>query len=173
MALVSPGVEVKVIDESFYTPAAAGTVPMIFVATASNKKSSSGSGTAAGTIKANAGKPYLLTSQRELGETFGDPTFYSDANGNMIHGGELNEYGLQAAYSLLGVTNRAYVVRADLDLAKLEASATAPGGEPADGAYWFDVGNTLYGLLEWNGASADTLGGQSFTTKAPTKVIQI
>ena len=171
MALVSPGVEVKVIDESFYTPAAAGTVPMIFVATASNKKSSSGSGTAAGTIKANAGKPYLLTSQRELGETFGDPTFYSDANGNMIHGGELNEYGLQAAYSLLGVTNRAYVVRADLDLSKLEASATAPGGEPADGAYWFDVGNTLYGLLEWNGALATTTGGQSFTTKAPTKVI--
>jgi len=171
MALVSPGVEVKVIDESFYTPAAAGTVPMIFVATASNKKSSSGSGTAAGTIKANAGRPYLLTSQRELGETFGDPTFYSDANGNMIHGGELNEYGLQAAYSLLGVTNRAYVVRADLDLSKLEASATAPGGEPADGAYWFDVGNTLYGLLEWNGAAATTVGGQSFTTQTPTKVI--
>ena len=37
MALVSPGVEVNVIDESFYTPAAGGTVPMIFVATASNK----------------------------------------------------------------------------------------------------------------------------------------
>ena len=31
MALVSPGVEVSVIDESFYTPAAGGTVPMIFV----------------------------------------------------------------------------------------------------------------------------------------------
>ena len=94
MALVSPGVEVNVIDESFYTPAAAGTVPMIFVATASNKTKSSGTGTAAGTIKANAGKPYLITSQRELGETFGDPLFYSDNNGNMIHGGELNEYGL-------------------------------------------------------------------------------
>ena len=84
MALVSPGVEVSVIDESFYTPAAAGTVPMIFVASASNKKASSGTGTAAGTLKANAGKPYLITSQRELGETFGDPTFYSDATGNMI-----------------------------------------------------------------------------------------
>ena len=95
MALVSPGVEVKVIDESFYTPAAAGTVPMIFVATASNKTKSSGTGTAAGTIKANAGKPYLITSQRELGETFGDALFYSDNNGNMIHGGELNEYGLK------------------------------------------------------------------------------
>jgi hypothetical protein len=89
----------------------------------------------------------------------------------MIHGGELNEYGLQTAYSLLGVTNRAYVVRADLDLGKLEASATAPGGEPADGAYWFDTLNTLYGLLEWNGASINTTGGQTFTTKAPTKVI--
>ena len=171
MALTSPGVEVKVIDESFYTPAAAGTVPMIFVASASNKKSSSGTGTAAGTLKANAGKPYLLTSQRELGETFGDPTFYSDANGNMIHGGELNEYGLQTAYSLLGVTNRAYVVRADLDLAKLEPSSSAPGGEPADGAYWFDVGNTSYGILEWNGAGVNTLGGQTFTTQVPTKVI--
>jgi hypothetical protein len=153
MALTSPGVQVSVIDESFYTPAAAGTIPMIFVASASNKKASSGSGTAIGTLKANAGTPYLITSQRELGETFGDPKFYADATGNMIHGGELNEYGLQTAYSLLGVTNRAYVVRADLDLGKLEASATAPGGEPADGAYWFDTLNTLYGLLEWNGAS--------------------
>ena len=171
MALTSPGVQVSVIDESFYTPAAAGTIPMIFVASASNKKASSGSGTAIGTLKANAGTPYLITSQRELGETFGDPKFYADATGNMIHGGELNEYGLQTAYSLLGVTNRAYVVRADLDLGKLEASATAPGGEPADGAYWFDTLNTLYGLLEWNGASINTTGGQTFTTKAPTKVI--
>ena len=70
MALVSPGVEVNVIDESFYTPAAAGTVPVIFVASASNKTSSSGSGIAPGTTKANAGKAYLITSQRELGETF-------------------------------------------------------------------------------------------------------
>ena len=66
MALVSPGVEVQVIDESFYTPAAAGTVPMIFVATAENKSNGSGSGVAAGTLAANAGKPYLITSQREV-----------------------------------------------------------------------------------------------------------
>jgi hypothetical protein len=167
MALVSPGVEVNVIDESFYTPAAAGTVPMIFVATASNKTKSSGTGTAAGTIKANAGKPYLITSQRELGETFGDPVFYSDNNGNMIHGGELNEYGLQAAYSVLGVSNRAYVVRADLDTLELTASATAPGGEPANGAYWFDTSTSNYGILEWSGSSVQVVGGQSFTSKKP------
>jgi len=168
MALVSPGVEVNVIDESFYTPAAAGTVPMIFVATASNKTKSSGTGTAAGTIKANAGKPYLITSQRELGETFGDPLFYSDNNGNMIHGGELNEYGLQAAYSALGVSNRVYVVRADLDSAELTASASAPGGEPANGAYWFDTSTSNYGILQWNGLAVTQTGGQTFSAKAPT-----
>ena len=167
MALVSPGVEVNVIDESFYTPAAAGTVPMIFVASASNKTRSSGTGTAAGTTKANAGKPYLITSQRELGETFGDPLFYSDANNNMIHGGELNEYGLQAAYSALGVSNRVYVVRADLDTSELTASATAPGGEPLNGAYWFDTSTSNYGILQWNSAAITTAGGQSFTAQTP------
>ena len=172
MALVSPGVQVNVIDESFYTPAAAGTVPMIFVASASNKTSSSGAGVAVGTLKANAGKPYLITSQRELGETFGDPLFYSDNNGNMIHGGELNEYGLQAAYSVLGVTNRAYVVRADLDLSKLEASATAPGGEPANGANWFDTQVSAFGILEWNSAPVTTTGGQSFSTVARTVLVE-
>lgn len=172
MALVSPGVEVKVIDESFYTPASAGTVPMIFVATAENKASSSGAGIAQGTLKANAGKPYLITSQRELNETFGDALFYSDNNNNMIHGGELNEYGLQTAYSLLGVSNRAYVVRANIDLGKLEASATAPGGEPANGAYWFDTQVTNFGILEWNGAPVTTTGGQSFSTVPRTVIIE-
>ena len=33
MALTSPGVQVSVIDESFYTPAEPGTTPLIFVAT--------------------------------------------------------------------------------------------------------------------------------------------
>jgi hypothetical protein len=173
MALVSPGVQVTVIDESFYTPAGAGTVPILFIATAQDKVSASGSGTAVGTLQANAGKPYLITSQRELGETFGDATFYSDAIGNMIHGGELNEYGLNTAYSVLGVSNRAYVVRADLDLSKLEASATAPGGEPADGAYWLDTNVTAFGALEWNGAALTATGGQSFNTVTPIAISDV
>jgi len=173
MALVSPGVEVNVIDESFYTPSSAGTVPMIFVASAENKTGSGGAGVAVGTLKSNAGKPYLITSQRELGETFGDPLFYSDNNGNMINAGELNEYGLQTAYSLLGVSNRAYVVRADLNLAKLQASATAPGGEPADSAYWFDTQVTNFGLLEWNAAPVTTSNGQSFSTVPRTVIVEV
>ena len=169
MALVSPGVEVNVIDESFYTPAAAGTVPMIFVASAENKQNSSGTGIAQGTLKENAGTPYLLTSQRDLADLFGDPVFKTDNNNNPIHGGELNEYGLQAAYSALGVTNRAWVTRADIDLAQLEPTAIEPAGEPVNGTYWLDTENSTYGIFEWNG---DPLvdGGQSFAAKSPLVV---
>ena len=167
MALTSPGVQVSVIDESFYTPAEPGTVPMVFVASASNKTNAAGTGTAQGTLKANAGKPYLLTSQRDLADTFGDPLFQIDNNNNPIHAGELNEYGLQAAYSLLGVSNRAWVVRADIDLGELEPTATAPSANPLAGTYWFDTANSKYGIQQWNGAAVTTTGGQTFTTKTP------
>ena len=170
MALVSPGVQVTVIDESFYTPAEPGTVPMIFITTAQDKANSSGTGTAQGTLAANAGKPYLITSQRDLSETFGDAVFYTDSNNNPIHGGELNEYGLQAAYSFLGVSNRAYVVRADVDLAQLTASAEAPAGNPATGTYWFDTTNTLFGIFEWNSNPITSVGGQTFTNQVPTVI---
>jgi hypothetical protein len=167
MALSSPGVEVKVIDESFYTPSEPGTVPMIFVATAQDKQNGGGTGTAPGTTAANAGKPFLVTSQRDLVETFGEPTFYTDTNNNPIHAGELNEYGLQAAYSLLGVSNRAYVVRAGIDLSGLTASAEAPTSNPTNGTYWVDTASNVYGIFEWNSAGAETLGGQSFGYKKP------
>ena len=170
MALVSPGVQVSVIDESFYTPAEPGTVPCIFIATAQDKTSSSGTGTAQGTTAANAGKVFLMTSQRELAETFGDPVFKTDASNNPIHGGETNEYGLQAAYSFLGVANRAFVVRANVDLGQLEASATAPAANPVAGTYWFDTVNSKYGVFEWNGSAATTTGGQSFTNQPVTVI---
>lgn len=172
MALESPGVQVSVIDESFYTPAAAGTVPMIFVATASNKINGSQTGIADGTLKANVGKPFLITSQRELVERFGEPLFYSDSNGNMIHGSELNEYGLQTAYSALGVSNRAYVARADIDLSTLAPSANPPGGQPENGTYWFNSAVTSFGVLEWNGSSSQA-GGQSFSSISPIVVTNL
>ena len=169
MALVSPGVQVSVIDESFYTPAEPGTVPMIFVASAQDKINSSGTGTAQGTLAANAGKVFLMTSQRELAETFGDPVFKTDANNNPIHGGETNEYGLQAAYSYLGVANRAFVVRADVDLGQLEASASVPTANPPAGTYWLDSSTTKWGIMEWSSASKAN-GGQIFTSKTPIVV---
>jgi Phage tail sheath C-terminal domain len=162
--LSSPGVSVTVIDESFYTPAAPGTVPLIVVASQANKENSAGTGTAPGTLAANAGKVYLLTSQMDLGNTFGIPYFQTDAENNPVNAGEINEYGLQAAYSFLGVSNRAYVVRADVDLAQLKGSAIEPAGLPEDGTYWLDTATTNFGVFEWNGApiSSATNGAQTF-----------
>ncbi len=155
--LSSPGVSVTVIDESFYTPAAPGTVPLIVVASAENKQNGAGTGTAPGTLAANAGKIYLLTSQKDLSDTFGIPKFYTDSNNNPIHAGEQNEYGLEAAYSFLGVSNRAYVVRADLDLDQLTGKAEAPTGAPADGTYWFATADTKFGVNQYN-ADTGTFG---------------
>jgi hypothetical protein len=165
MALISPGVEVTVIDESNYAPSAAGTVAAIVVATAQDKTSGTGTGTAAGTTAANAGKTYLIGSQRELTSTFGNPTFYNTASGTPINGYELNEYGLMAAYSLLGVSNRAYVIRADVDLAELASSTSRPLGNPTGGTVWWDMStDTRWGIFEWNQSTG------AFTNKVPTVI---
>ena len=71
MALNSPGIEVSVVDESFYTPAGLGTTPIVFVATRKNKTTPSGTSTARGTLAENVGKVFTITSQRDLSETFG------------------------------------------------------------------------------------------------------
>ena len=165
--LSSPGVSVTVIDESFYTPAAPGTTPLIIVASAENKENGSGTGTAPGTLASNAGKVYLLTSQKDLADTFGTPVFKTDASNNPVHAGEQNEYGLQAAYSYLGVSNRVFAVRADIDLGQLDAAAAAPSGDPVNGTWWIDVGSTLFGIFEWNASPATVTGGQKFANKVP------
>ena len=136
MALVSPGVEVTVIDESQYVASVANSVPLIVLATAQNKTDPSRTAIAAGTLAENAGKLYQVTSQRDLVTLFGSPFFYESVNGTPIQGYELNEYGLLAAYSVLGVTNTCYVLRADVDLAELVGKTGRPSGEPATGINW-------------------------------------
>ena len=165
--LQSPGVSVTVIDESFYTPAEPGTTPLIVVATAQDKTNGAGTGTATGTTKANAGKAFKLTSQRDLTEFFGVPFFEQTASSTPVHGAERNEYGLLAAYSLLGVSNAAFIVRADVNLDELEAQVDAPGANPTNGQWWIDTQATTWGIQEWNGAAASTAGGQKFANKVP------
>ena len=154
--LVSPGVSVSVTDESMYAPAGQGTVPLVVVATAENKTDPSTSNIAVGTTSANAGKPYLITSQRELVTTFGEPKFQSLA-GVQLNGDERNEYGLLSTYSYLGISNRAYVVRANVDLAELEGSSTAPQLAPANGTYWLDTTNTDWGIFTANATTWNKL----------------
>ena len=149
-SLVSPGVQVTVVDESQYLPAATNSVPFILLATASNKLSGDGTGIAPGTLAINANKLFLATSQRALSANFGVPFFYQTTAGTPINGYELNEYGLLAAYSALGVTNQCYVLRADIDLAALTASLTRPLGSPDNNTYWLDTVNTRWGVFQWN-----------------------
>jgi len=165
--LVSPGVAVSVTDESQYGSAGQGTVPLIILATESNKPNVSGKGYASGTQSINSAKPYLLTSQRELVELFGQPKFKT-VDGTPIHGAETNEYGLMAAYSYLGLANRAYVLRADIDLSQLEPSDTEPTGEPDNGTYWFDLSNTTWGIFE-----ATAIGKNNWVPKTPLIVTDL
>jgi hypothetical protein len=164
MALVSPGVEVTVIDESQYIPSAVNTVPYFLVATAQNKVSGDGVTVAAGTTAANANETYLITSQRDLVATFGVPFFYNTTTGTPINGYELNEYGLLAAYSSLGVSNRAYVQRVNVNLTELTASLSRPTGDPADGTYWLDTSLSVWGILEWSQSTS------TFTPKTPIQI---
>ena len=164
MALISPGIEVTVVDESQYASTAVGTVPMLVIATAQNKANPTSGGTAAGTLKVNAEKTYLIGSQRELVSTFGEPSFYQSTSGTPLHGNELNEYGLMAAYSLLGASNRAYIVRADVDLGELEGQAGRPTAKPANGTHWLNTNETKWGIFEWNAST------QKFVNKVPTVI---
>jgi len=150
--LTSPGVSITVTDESFYAAAGTGTVPLIIIATGEDKTAPDGSSTAAYTTSATAGNVYLVNSQRELLTNYGNPNFRK-SGATPLHGDELNEYGLQAAYSFLGIANRAYLLRADIDLSELTGSSAAPTANPANGSYWLDTSATTWGLKEWNGSA--------------------
>jgi hypothetical protein len=71
----------------------------------------------------------------------------------MLPGDERNEYGLLAAYSYLGISNRAYVVRADVDSAELTGSTSVPTSAPANGTYWLDTASTNWGVYQTNGTA--------------------
>jgi Phage tail sheath C-terminal domain len=153
MALNSPGVEVTIIDQSQYLPAPTNSIPLIVLATAQNKADPTGTGVAVGTTAANAGKLYEITSQRDLVTLYGNPFFYTTTAGTPIQGYELNEYGLLAAYSALGVTNLVYTLRADINLASLVGSTGRPTGSPADGTWWLDATNSTWGIYAFNAST--------------------
>ena len=149
--LVSPGVSVTVTDESVYASAGTGTIPLIMIATAANKLApGSTTAYAPGTLAANADKLYLISSQRDLLQTFGVPTFYNIA-GTPDYGNQLNELGLFTAYQYLGIANTAYVLRADIDLHQMIPSTTEPSGTPTTGQFWLNSALSTWGIFASNG----------------------
>jgi len=157
MALVSPGLSITVTDESQYISNAVGTVPLVLLATAQDKTINGSLAT--GTTKANAGMLQVFGSQRELSTAMGYPVFQQSSAGTPLHGNELNEYGLMAAYSALGINNQLYAVRADIDLNSLQSTSVRPTQPVADGTVWFDTADTTWGIYEWS-ASTQTFNEQ-------------
>jgi hypothetical protein len=148
--LVSPGVDVTVVDESAYASPGAGTIPLIIIATEQDKTDPTGTetdGIAKYTKTVNAGLVVPVTSQRELTQFFGDPTFA------LTEGAETSEYGLLTAYSYLGQGSQAYIVRADIDLGALASSETAPTGPANGNQIWLDTDGSSYGVHAWNATS--------------------
>ena len=161
MALVSPGVQITVIDQSQYLPAPPASVPLIVIATAQDKVDPAGVAIAPGTTKANANQLYAVTSQRDLVNFFGNPLFYTSVDGTVLQGNQLNEYGLMAAYSVLGLSNLCYVIRTDIDLAALTGSVGRPSSPPTNGAYWLNTTTSTWGMFQFN------LNTNSFTAISP------
>lgn len=149
--LLSPGVGVTVIDETFNVGSNPGTVPLIVIATQENKTLPDGTGVASGTLKSSANKLIPVTSQREALQLFGNPVFNS-VGGTAVNGDPTNEYGLLAMHSYLGISNLVYTLRADVDLAQLQPSVVEPTTPAAPGTYWLDLAETKFGLFKYNSA---------------------
>lgn len=165
--LVSPGVQVTIINQPSVPAVAAGTVPTVFIATQTNKLLSDGITIAPGTDPVNAGKVYTITSQRELLQTFGNP-FFNIVDGTVQQGDEVNEVGLHAAYSYLGLANSINVVRADLDMSQLMETEQEPTSPPANGTYWFDYSNSSFGVFRANGNAVAGLAWNQVSVLTPT-----
>ena len=143
--LVSPGVSVTIIDESFYIPASAPTVPLFFVASRKGKKQPNGVTTAAGTVEHSVVR--TVTSVGQSVQLYGVPYFWKDSSGNEYHGDARNEYGLFALNQFLGVGNRAFVVRANTDLTDAASTFMGMGVPVADTPTRVGVGNgTISGI---------------------------
>ncbi len=112
--LISPGVSVTIVDESFFIPASATTVPLFFIATADEKLQPDGVTPAAGTYESNVIR--TVTSLKQSTQLYGIPKFLQDNGGNQLHGDARNEYGLFALNQFLGIGNLAYVIRANVNL---------------------------------------------------------
>lgn len=134
--LISPGTDVTITDESFYIPGSKSAVPLIFIATSSEKMQPN-TQPATGTYE--YGVVRTITSISQSIKLFGTPIFKRDTNGNPFHGDARNEYGLLALNQYLGIGDLAYVVRANVNLNddrdavlamwdKKIASTTAPIG---------------------------------------------
>ena len=143
--LVSPGVSVTVQNDSFYIPASAPTVPLFFIATRANKLQPDATTPAVGTQEHDVVR--TVTSIGQSAQLYGIPYFWKDSSDNEFHGDARNEYGVMALNQFLGVGNRAFVVRANLDTSDTSTSFLGIGTPVAITPTLVGVGNGTVGSI--------------------------
>jgi hypothetical protein len=175
---VSAGVLVTVNDQSIYTQPSPSTIPLVVIATRSAKPIPGGVGLALGTLESN--KLRLVDSQRTLNNAYGNPVFVT-SSGEPVPGDETNEYGLMALWNVLGLTDQAFVLRANIDLGQLVPNQQEPTLPPPDGTYWMNSATAVLGMFRWSGTAwvrvqdLTTVNGNAFTvfTTSPSGSVGI
>ena len=143
---------INIIDESAYGAGTGAIIPLYVIATESNKVLDSSTGAIApGTTMAN--ELLVMTSQKDVVNTFGVPQF-TEVNGTVMQGDELNEVGLLGLYNAMGSSALGYVVRADIDLGQLKASQVAPTTNVKNGTKWLDTSVSNFGIFRCNGGQS-------------------
>lgn len=138
---------IEIIDESSYGAGTSTIIPLYIIATEQDKVIDESTGEiAAGTTKAVANEVVLLTSRKDVTDTYGIPQF-TTVDGTVQQGDELNEVGLYGLYDALGNSSLAYAIRADIDLKQLRASSAEPTGKVPNQTLWFDLTDTSYGMF--------------------------
>ena len=144
---------IEIIDDSSYGAGTSAIIPFYVFATEQDKVINEETGEIApGTTKAVANEVLMLTSRKDVTDTYGVPQF-TTVNGTVQQGDELNEVGLYGLYDALGNSSLAYAIRADIDLKQLKATDAEPTGKVANQTLWFDMTNSNYGLFRANGNS--------------------
>lgn len=144
---------IEIIDESSYGAGTSTIIPLYVFATEQDKVIDEKTGEiAVGTTKAVANEVVLLTSRKDVTDTYGVPQF-TTVDGTVQQGDELNEVGLYGLYDALGNASLAYAIRADIDLKQLKATQEEPRGKVANQSLWFDLTDTSYGMFRANGNS--------------------
>ena len=167
--LVSPGTSVTITNESYYIPATAPTVPLFFIATRADKKQADGVSVATGSLEHSVVR--TITSLNQSVSTYGVPHFKTEVDpyplpgsGAALHGDARNEYGLMALNQALTILSRAYVVRANVDLADADiitysAGAPLPGSNTGTGSVTTPVVNQTLAVDETWTLTGDAISG--------------
>lgn len=142
---------IEIIDESSYGAGPSAIIPLYVFATEQDKVVDAETGEIApGTLKSVANEVILLTSRKDVTDTYGIPSFTVN-NGTVMQGDELNEVGLYGLYDGLGNAAYAYGIRADIDLKQLKPTSVEPYGEVDTNTLWLDLAETNFGLFRSNG----------------------